>query len=159
MNELTAKPGPGMQGAADKDSARRKRKLLKSSWPLVIAAILFAFATFGLVNLYSTAHWDIAWTASMMKGEALTFSLETVPAIPEEKTRQEADRMVSRMLGHSERLEEAGYWIMTVGGFYHLTALLCLLCSFAAFLARPRWAAVLTIPFSLYAMVHLLLVM
>jgi hypothetical protein len=137
-----------------------KRRFLKSPWLLVTIAIILSLITPCLLDLYGVGHWPIMQTAYVLEGEAKALSSEVIPSIQgDDKVRKKALGIAEQLNESSKKLKRAGAVIMRAGALYHLTALVSFLCTAFAFFFRPRWGGLISLPFSLFAMIFFFVIM
>jgi hypothetical protein len=67
--------------------------------------------------------------------------------------------IADRLKNDSDKLKEAGGEIMGSGAIYHISGIISLLFTLAAFACNPRWAGAISLPFSLYAMKYFFIIM
>jgi hypothetical protein len=51
----------------------------------------------------------------------------------------------------SEKIQTAGWKLMSDTGLYHITGLVSFLLAIFAFFCRPRWVGVIALPFGIYS--------
>jgi hypothetical protein len=135
----------------------KKRYFFVSPWPFVVAAILFALVTPRYLGLYGYGHWSFMQTGFKIEVESEVLKNEVLPKLSDENIKKTVERISSGMAYDADRLKEAGAAVMSPT--YHITALFSMLFTAFAFFSKPRWPGFFSLPFSLYSMQFLNIMM
>lgn len=141
-----------------KDNIRRRRFFV-SPWPFVSAAILFALVTPNYLGLYGYGHWSVTQTAFRIEVESEKLTNVIYPKVVDESAKKDIEMLSKSMKDSSNKLKKAGSKIMGSGTVYHFTGLFSLVFTAFAFTCKPRWAGILSLPFSVYAMKYFFIIM
>lgn len=120
-----------------------------SAWPLVFASIAMTVITFSLFFLYATIHWGIIPQTIRLQisvREIRSAPAETLnPIALDSKGKDRFDEMDKQI----QAIKKTGISIMGISGLYPVTGLASLVFSIMAFFRKPRWAALIALPFGL----------
>lgn len=115
----------------------------------MFASIATEVITFSLFFLYATIHWGIIPQTNRLQisvREIRSATAETLgPIAFDSKGKNRFDEMDN----HIQAIKKTGISIMGISGLYPVTGLASLVFSIMAFFRRPRWAAVIALPFGL----------
>ena len=104
-----------------------------------------------LLGLYGIVHWQVMRPSIQLEMDIK--SLASQSSTSQKKSSGENDRteILERMKRYSKDLSAASSSLMKRTATYHITGIVSLLFTVVAFLGKPRWAGLVSLPFSLYA--------
>jgi hypothetical protein len=122
-----------------------------SPWPLVVAAIMFAGATYYLLNIYGCAHWHVMVASTSLKGQ-LGLLQKSVSADASSQSREETLRTINELDKRVDSIHSNGSKLVGMASFYVATGWLSFLLAVGCFFFRPRWSGFIALPFGILAL-------
>ena len=120
----------------------------RSSWPLIIGTVSLTLITCFLFTCYGRIHWDITWTAMLLKHD-----IEEIRTAAENRKvtglSQDTKTLLDDVDKKINRIKRAGTFLMSATSLFPITGLTALGFSIAAFFRKPHWAAWIALPFGL----------
>ena len=114
-----------------------------SAVPIAVSTVSFCLLTFLLLTPYSLVHWKIASQRGALYNVALDLSKHTADGS------HPLQGHVDQLRGLVESLGESHSTVLAYLEVYHVTGLMAFLFSVFSFRARPRWLALVSLPFGL----------
>lgn len=131
---------------SEKDVNSRKH----SSWPFVFASIAMAVITFPLFALYASIHWGV-----IPQTIRIELAVKEMRSIPAEKLTPitidaKGEDRFTKMEKQIHVIRRTGESIMAISGIYPITGLASLIFAIMSWFRKPRWAALIALPFGIF---------
>jgi Flp pilus assembly protein TadB len=120
-------------------------------WPFVVASLFLAVATHYLYGLYGIVHWQVMRPSIRLEMDIKSLASQSSASQKKSSAENDWNEILERMKRYSKDLSAASSSLMKRTATYHITGIVSLLFTAVAFLGKPRWAGLVSLPFSFYA--------
>jgi len=141
-----------------KNVINRIPHLKLSSWYVLILCAISTLLTWHLLSMYGTVHWPILTSSYKLKAH-----IESIDKDQEAKQIVENNDNLRKFYNDlpniSEKIQTAGWKLMSDTGLYHITGLVSFLLAIFTFFCRPRWVGFIALPLGIYSINFAMIIM